>query len=198
MTCLILKTRFDRRIHHWYTIAVVSGIGNCEAASLAGLHIISPRRARGPALTRGGAAMSARCVCQWFSFVVLLIILSLLLPASNPPAVAQQPQTAPAPAFRSSSVMFIENVGQSWMPSPIRSDLVAPNVSSTGECRHWSLVSDIRTAPYQENPNRDSCGTANVWYFMRSASLNRNPASYSLLPGFNSTVCGRVGLQAWQ
>ena len=65
--------------------------------------------------------MSARSVCQRFSFVVLLILLSVLVPAGSPPVVAQQPQAAPDLTPRSFSVTFIENVGRldprvrSWM-----------------------------------------------------------------------------------
>ena len=56
--------------------------------------------------------MSYRAACQRFSFVSLLIILSLLLPANNLPGSAQQPPAVPDQPIHSSPVMFIENVGQ--------------------------------------------------------------------------------------
>ena len=66
--------------------------------------------------------MSVRSARQLFSFVSLLIILSLLLPANHLPASAQQPPVGPAAAvptqaavsqaLGASPVMFIENAGQ--------------------------------------------------------------------------------------
>ena len=56
--------------------------------------------------------MFSRFVHRSSSFAVVLIILSVLLPVGNPSAVAQQPQAVPASAFRSSPIMFIENVSQ--------------------------------------------------------------------------------------
>jgi len=35
------QARFDSHIHFWNTLIVVPGIGNCEAASLAGLFNVS-------------------------------------------------------------------------------------------------------------------------------------------------------------
>ena len=66
--------------------------------------------------------MSARSVRQQFSFVGLLITLSLLLPAGNLPALAQQSQTALFPAFRSSSVMLIANVEQLAPATSLRAE----------------------------------------------------------------------------
>jgi hypothetical protein len=56
--------------------------------------------------------MSSRYVRQRFAFITLLILLSSFLPADSSGAVAQQAPTVPVPSFRSSSVVFIENMGQ--------------------------------------------------------------------------------------
>ena len=55
--------------------------------------------------------MSTRSVRRPFAFLSLLILLFSFLPTGSLPVAAQQPQTVSAPAFRSSSVMFIENMG---------------------------------------------------------------------------------------
>ncbi len=58
-------------------------------------------------------SLSTRTIVrQPFSFVSLLIILSLLLPANYLPGSAQQPPAVPDQIVHSSPVMFIENVGQ--------------------------------------------------------------------------------------
>jgi len=64
-------------------------------------------------------------------------------------------------------------------------------------CNIWNLESDFQVFPNQENPNRDSCGNSNVWYFMHSSSLNRDPQTYSLLPNFKPDRFSIWGLQMW-
>ena len=64
-------------------------------------------------------------------------------------------------------------------------------------CREWNLASDFRWSPNQENPNRDSCGNLNVWHFMQSTELNRDPQTYSLLPYFTTRSSGVQGLEKW-
>jgi hypothetical protein len=61
-------------------------------------------------------------------------------------------------------------------------------------CTDWSLASDFRLWPDQENPNRDSCGNLGVWHFM-SSDLSRQ--TYTLLPTFYPHVCGVVGIVRW-
>ncbi|HET7144561.1 MAG TPA: hypothetical protein VFI68_11120, partial [Anaerolineales bacterium] len=53
-------------------------------------------------------------------------------------------------------------------------------------CVSWNLANDFRLAPNQENPNRDLCGNPGIWKFMESASLTLDPATYSLMPTFNT------------
>jgi len=65
-------------------------------------------------------------------------------------------------------------------------------------CSSWNLASDMRASPNQNNPNRDSCGNPNVWYFMQSSSLNRDPKTYSLLQAFIPNALNVWGLQGWQ
>ncbi len=71
------------------------------------------------------------------------------------------------------------------------------SVASEPPCNTWTLSSDMQVWPNQENPNRDSCGTRDVWYFMGSADLNRNPQTYYLLPTFYPDGAGISGLEGW-
>ena len=74
-----------------------------------------------------------------------------------------------------------------------------PTPTATREpCREWNLVSDFQVWPKQENPNRDSCGNSAVWYFLGSATLNRDPQTYSLLSNFHPDLEGIFGLQGWR
>ena len=61
----------------------------------------------------------------------------------------------------------------------------------------WILATDFRLSPDQENPNPDSYGHTNVWYFMQSSSLDRDPQNYSLLPYFTSNAFLIQGLEQW-
>ena len=63
-------------------------------------------------------------------------------------------------------------------------------------CNVWNLESDFQVFPNQENPNRDSCGNLNIWYFLSSTTLTRNPP-YTLLPNFYNDANGVAGLEAW-
>ncbi len=69
--------------------------------------------------------------------------------------------------------------------------------ASEPPCNTWTLASDMRVWPNQENPNRDSCGTRDVWYFLGSADLNRDPQTYYLLPIFHPDGRGVFGLEGW-
>src|SRR6476620_12678164 len=51
-------------------------------------------------------------------------------------------------------------------------------------CAGWNLATEFRLSPDQANPNPDRCGNANVWSFMESSTLARDPMTYSLLPEF--------------
>jgi hypothetical protein len=61
-----------------------------------------------------------------------------------------------------------------------------PTVTPT-VCTSWNLADDFRIAPYEENPNHDSCNNPGVWLFMGSTSLDRTPPYY-LLDGFIPNV----------
>ena len=69
-------------------------------------------------------------------------------------------------------------------------------------CATWNLATDFRVSPNQENPNRDLCNNLGVWSFMESASLTRDPATYTLLPIFTANgVQGggsMPGVNFWQ
>jgi hypothetical protein len=71
-------------------------------------------------------------------------------------------------------------------------------IRATNLCSEWNLVTDIRVDPNQENPNGDNCGNSDVWYFMSSSSLIRDPQTYTLTAHFVSNQFGIVGLQSWQ
>src|SRR6266508_2545478 len=61
----------------------------------------------------------------------------------------------------------------------------------------WNLAADFRLSPNQANPNPDSYGNPNVWYFMQG-TLFQDPASYTLLPEFITDTEFIPGLQQWQ
>jgi len=68
-------------------------------------------------------------------------------------------------------------------------------------CNSWNLTKDSLTYPNQKNPNPDSCGNQDVWQFMQSATLERNPATYSLMTNFNDSVGKSVNdssIYSWQ
>ena len=54
--------------------------------------------------------------------------------------------------------------------------------TAQASCAGWNLATEFRLSPDQANPNPDNCGNANVWSFMESSSLVRDPMTYSLLP----------------
>ena len=55
----------------------------------------------------------------------------------------------------------------------------------------WNLAADFSTSPSQANPDSD-------WYYEESASLVRNPATYTQLPDFVSNAESIQGLEQWQ
>jgi hypothetical protein len=61
---------------------------------------------------------------------------------------------------------------------------MAGQPAASPSCPGWNLAAEFRHFPNQANPNPDNCGNANVWYFMESRSLARDPLTYSLLPEF--------------
>jgi hypothetical protein len=69
---------------------------------------------------------------------------------------------------------------------------------AAGNVGAWNLARDFRVAPDQVNPNPDSLGNATVWYFLQSASLAHDPASYSLLGQFIANRFDIPGLESWQ
>jgi hypothetical protein len=71
-------------------------------------------------------------------------------------------------------------------------------VQAAGPCPEWNLAAEFRVSPDQANPNPDNCGNANVWHFMKSSTLDRDPMTYSLLPNFVSDSFQIPGIQEWQ
>ena len=72
----------------------------------------------------------------------------------------------------------------------------APAVTAS-QCSQWNLASDFLISPNQENPNRDSCGNPNVWNFMASPTLTRDPQTYFLLPHFYDDLYHISGFEGW-
>jgi hypothetical protein len=62
----------------------------------------------------------------------------------------------------------------------------------------WNLGSDFRLSPGQANPNPDSYGNSEVWYFMESATFVRDPSTYTMLPNFITDAFLIEGLETWQ
>ncbi len=75
---------------------------------------------------------------------------------------------------------------------------VGINAKPHGTCESWNLGSDFLTYPDQENPNRDSCGNLNVWYFFQNSSVDLNVSDYTLLKNFIPNAFGITGYQQWQ
>jgi hypothetical protein len=68
-------------------------------------------------------------------------------------------------------------------------------------CSEWNLATDFRVFPNQENPNRDSCGNMNVWYFLQSDPATypaHLPLTYSSLSEFTNDAMSVVGLELWE
>lgn len=75
--------------------------------------------------------------------------------------------------------------------------LISP-VYSLASVQTWNLSTDFRLFPNQANPNPDSYGNANVWYFMGSSTLTHDPMTYTLLSEFLPDALFISGLQGWQ
>jgi uncharacterized membrane protein len=75
---------------------------------------------------------------------------------------------------------------------------MASQVAAEPTCAGWNLATEFRLSPDQANPNPDNCGNANVWHFMESSSLARDPLTYSLLPEFITDGFFIPGIQQWQ
>ncbi len=81
-------------------------------------------------------------------------------------------------------------------PSPTNTQ--TPTSTSTPvQCTTWNIANDFRVAPNQENPNRDSCNNPNIWEFMGSGSLTRDPATYYRVTTFTPSIGGYTGLDFW-
>jgi len=70
--------------------------------------------------------------------------------------------------------------------------------AAQASCSGWNLATEFRLSPDQANPNPDNCGNANVWSFMESSTLVRDPTTYSLLPEFITDGFFIPGIQQWQ
>lgn len=67
-------------------------------------------------------------------------------------------------------------------------------------CNNWNFALDFMSAPDQPRAiYPDSCGNP-VWYFMKSATISPDPATYTLLETFadNSPTCSPgTGIKSW-
>jgi hypothetical protein len=61
----------------------------------------------------------------------------------------------------------------------------------------WSLAKDFRLSPSQANPAPDKYGNTGVWSYLQSAGVTHDPATYSLLTGFETNEVGTSGLEDW-
>jgi len=94
---------------------------------------------------------------------------------------------------------FNLNNGLLYVPNRDGGLLILSNGLSNTTCTEWNLAKDFRMSPNQENPNRDSCGNKDVWHFMQSGDMIRNPQTYTLMPNFstNSRYDGTPGIHNW-
>jgi len=68
---------------------------------------------------------------------------------------------------------------------------------ATSCAQSWDLASDFRISPDQENPSRDRFGNLAVWHYLDSASLARDPATYTPLSSFTTQFFAINGLEGW-
>jgi hypothetical protein len=66
-----------------------------------------------------------------------------------------------------------------------------------GPASHWSMARDFRLAPGQQNPSADEYGHPGVWSYMQSTADTHDPATYSLLPVFQTNEANVTGLEDW-
>lgn len=57
----------------------------------------------------------------------------------------------------------------------------------------WNLADDFRVSPDQENPNPDFEGTPDVWHFLSSTGLERDPTTYELYTNYTGVGTNREG-----
>jgi len=62
----------------------------------------------------------------------------------------------------------------------------------------WDLASDFSLAPNQANPNPDSYGNSDVWYFMKGLPGLHDPSTYTLIHEFIDDAFHIPGLEQWQ
>jgi len=77
-------------------------------------------------------------------------------------------------------------------------DSTALDLTIQGGAGTWNLATDFRRSPDPANPNPDGTGNSQVWHFLRSATLAREPWTYTLLPGFITDALSMEGLEQWQ
>ena len=76
-------------------------------------------------------------------------------------------------------------------------DSTSLDVTIQGGGATWNLAPNFRLSPGQANPNPDSYGNSEVWYFMESAPFVRDPSTYTMLPDFISDAFSIEGLEQW-
>lgn len=115
--------------------------------------------------------------------------------------------TAPVPIGQSIAIARTYSASRSLsnvpylpkVPAHRRAGRVPSWISSTGSsptCTAWNLAADFRTSPNHANPNPDSCGNKDVWYFMQSSGLAHDSATYSVFNSFNSASNDRYFWQS--
>ena len=72
----------------------------------------------------------------------------------------------------------------------------SPKVNAQ-QCQAWDFYNDFKLNPNQSNPMSDNCGNPNVWHLLQSASLTRDPNTYTNLPTFWPDTNGFQGVEAW-
>lgn len=144
--------------------------------------------------------------------VVIAALISVRIPANVPTAILQPTATStkqsstseptkeplltkePSPTVASPTVASPTVASPTPVsPAPIETPL---SIVETA-CSEWNLASDFQVYPGQKNPNDDSCGNQNVWYFMGSIDRERVPRNYHLLRSFDEAVYGTVGMFRW-
>jgi len=119
--------------------------------------------------------------------IISLLLTGLLLFAFNINTVFSASPLAPKPS---------KTPVPSKTPTPTRTP-TSPPTGTPFTCTSWNIANDFRISPNQENPNRDSCNNIGVWEFMESASLTRDPATYSRITTFIPNTGGYTGLDFW-
>jgi len=101
--------------------------------------------------------------------------------------------TIDAPTNLSTTSIFEGFCSAPFTPTPTKTPTSTPTqtltstttpTSTPSVCTTWNLANDFLPWDDDENPNRDSCNNPDVWQFMASTGLTRDPQNYSLISYF--------------